>query len=56
MDANSYDKTKRFNIRTVSSGLSMSPLDAFCMMLAYAIYVTEPILPPTTQFEHLFLD
>lgn len=56
MDSGSYDKTRLISVRVTHAGLAVPPLDAFFMMLAYAIYHSETVLPPTSQYEYLVLD
>lgn len=56
MDSGSYDKTRLMSVRVTHAGLAVPPLDGFFMMLAYAIYHSETVFPPTSQYEHLILD
>jgi hypothetical protein len=45
-----------FSLRVTHNGLSLPPLDAFYVMLGYALSNSNAIASPTTQHEYLILD
>jgi hypothetical protein len=56
LDPNSSDLVRLTNLRVTHNGLELPPLDAFYMVLCYALYHSDTIAPPTGQYEHLILD